>query len=118
MTFYATYIQEYSRVIAAIILEGRQSFAQTKDKTGFQVKAFFDSESNKVVEGVVPYKIQTVDGNLVAYFSVLTSGLSAQQYQLFIRPSFAQFSGQINQFISNFIGNGSWTADILQGELL
>lgn len=117
MTFYATYLIEYSRVLAGIILEGRQSLAQTKDKTGFEVKAFFDSEINKVTTNVVPYKIETEQGNLAAYFSVLTDGIAGQQYQLFIRPSFAAYALQLSLFISNFIGNGSWKADILQGEL-
>lgn len=118
MALYATYLIEHSRVLSGIVLEGRQSFAQTKDKTGFEVKAFIDSESAKVVSNVLPYKIEVDEGNLVAYFSILVNGVAASRYQVFVRPSFNRFSDGISSFISNFIGNGSWIPDILQGEPL
>lgn len=117
MTFYKSYLIEYRRVIAGIILESRELLPATKSKDGFAVEAYYNSEIEKVTDDVITYKMETVSGNLAAYFSILVTGSVAAQYQLFIRPAFVQFSGAISDFINNFITSNEWATDILQGEL-
>ncbi len=117
MTFYISYCIEYNRILPAIILEGRQSIAATKDKTGFEVKAYFDAEIAKVVDGVLPYKMETETGNLACYFSLKQVGAGIEQYQLFVRPNFLAFNSDIILKISTFINEGLFEKDILQGQL-
>jgi len=117
MTFYQSYLIEYSRVITGIVLENRQSIPQIKGKGSWETKSFIDAQINMVTTDVIPYKIETAAGNLVAYFSLLVTGSKAVKYQLFIRNNFTPFSTEISQFIDNFIVSNEWTIDILQGEL-
>lgn len=118
MIFFIQYAEEYSRLIAAIVLESREVIRLVSGKGGFAVYDFFNEEIAKVTDNVVPYKLETETGSLVAYFSVKVTGNAGQLYQTFIRPNFQQFTGDINQKISNFIFNGYWKQDFLQGELL
>lgn len=116
MNFYISYCVEFNRVIAGIVLESRQNITAIKNKSGFEVKAFFDNEIDKVGSDVLPYKMETETGTLAAYFSLRVTGTAAVLYQLFIRHNFAEFATEISGFISNFISNGSYKSDILEGE--
>lgn len=117
MTFYISYCIEFNRVIPAIVLESRQLIAAIKNKSGFEVKAYFDAEISKVIEGVIPYKIEIESGNLAAYFSLKQVAAGSELYQLFVRPNFLAFSSLINTKITTFINDGGWKQDLLQGEL-
>lgn len=118
MIFFIQYAEEYSRVIAAIVLESREIIRLIAGKGGFEVYDYFNEEIDKVTDGIVPYKIESETGSLVAYFSVKVTGNAGQLYQTFIRPNFQQFADDINQKIAIFIFNGYWKQDFLQGELL
>lgn len=109
-----SYCIEYNRVIPAIILEGRQTIVATKNKTGFEVKEYFDAEIAKVVDGVLPYKMETELGNLVCYFSLKQVGTGIELYQQFTRMNFAAFSDEITAKISNFITINGFEQDVLQ----
>jgi len=117
MTLYQSYLIEYSRVITGIVLESRKLIAATVGKSGFAVEAFCNMEAEKVTDNVIPYKLETAQGNLAAYFSLIVNGNLTTQYQLFIRPAFEQFSIEIQQFINIFISSNEWQTDILTGEL-
>lgn len=117
MTFFVQYAEEYSRVIAGIVLEVRQTLDATKNKSGFEVFDFYTSEIEKVMEDVIPYKLETESGNLAAYFSVKVTGNGGALYQKFVRPNFRQFDIDISQKINSFIFNNDWKQDFLFGEL-
>lgn len=113
MNFYISYCVEYNAVLSGIILENRQAIASTKDKTGAEVKTFIDSQIALIADTVIPYIIETDNGNLVAFFSLKITAGVATVLQLFIRNNFTDFQSAISQEISNFINHGNWRTDIL-----
>jgi len=113
VNFYISYNVEYARVLSGVILENRQGIAQTKDKTGFQVKSFIDDQIALVDDSVIPYIMETAQGNLVAFFSLKMTGEAVSLLQLFIRANFIDFQAQITAKIDTFILSNEWHTDNL-----
>ncbi len=100
-------------MLSGVILENRQAIPETKDKTGFEVKAFIDSQIALVGDMVIPYIMETAQGNLVSFFSLQVAGETASLLQLFIRGNFTQFEPEITTKIGIFITSNDWRTDFL-----
>ena len=115
MTFIIVYNQEYKRVIPAVLIDSRQNFPFLKSAGGYDVLAYTQSQIDLVTDRVVPYKIETDDGNLAGYFnlSVNDNNVTATLLNYQLRPAFESLSVQILQKISNFISSNEWQFDCL-----
>ena len=116
MTFKVTYNQEYKRVIPAVLIDSRQNLPFLKSAGGYDVLAYTDSQVDLVTEKVIPYKVETEDGNLAGYFNLQVQGdnddaAALLNYQL--RPAFEVFNSQILGIISTFIQSNEWQFDCL-----
>lgn len=85
------------------------------NKPGSIQKQFIDAEIAKVTPEVIPYKIETDLGVLVAYFSLKTGdmGQTAVLFQETYRPAFTNMIPEIQQNISKFVSSLAWRGDIL-----
>ncbi len=115
MSYRIIYNQEYKRVIPAVIIDSRANISAVRTAGGFAVKDYTDAQVALVTDAVIPYKIETGNGNLVGYFNLTVSDhpkaavlLNAQ-----LRPAFVQFNSEISQLISNFILSNDWQFDYL-----
>lgn len=115
MNYRIIYNQEYKRVIPAVLIDSRANINAIKTATGYEVKAYTDSQVALVTSLVIPYKIETLNGNLAGYFNLTVSDnpktvvlLNAQ-----LRPAFVQYNSEISQLISTFIISGNWEFDYL-----
>lgn len=113
MTFRIIYASEYNRIIPACIIDSRKFIPDVLNKSGSVVKAFVDVEIAKIKAGVLPYKIETMDGNMVGFFSVKLDNGTADIYQRIIRPAFRSFDLEISQLIATFISSNEYIADQL-----
>jgi hypothetical protein len=115
MSYRVIYNEEYRRVIPAVLIDSRANIAAIKTAGGFAVKAYTDSQVALVTDTVIPYKIETNEGNLAGYFnlSVSTNPKSAVLLNAQLRPAFVQFNSEISQIISNFIISNDWQFDYL-----
>lgn len=109
------YNESYKRVIPAVLIDSRAFVPAITTATGYEVKAYTDAQVSLVTSTVIPYKIETDNGNLAGYFNlqVSTSPVSASVLNKQLRPAFQQFESEINQEISNFIQSSNWKADYL-----
>ena len=116
MTIKFTYEPDYPRIIFAVMIDAR-SGTPLANKTGFTQKQFIDAEIAKVTPDVIPYRLESELGVMIAYMSLKTGnmGQTAALYQLTIRPAFQNMAAEIQQNISNFISNSpsQWQGDIL-----
>jgi hypothetical protein len=82
-------------------------------KAASVVKAYVDAEYSKVIDGVIPYRIENDNGNLAGYFTLVANGNSISLFQKQLRPAFVQFDVQLSNEINNFIINGGYRKDML-----
>lgn len=113
--FILKYDQEYKRTITAVIFDSRVSYPDTKNLSGFTLKAFADSQISLVTENVLSYKILTILGTLVGYMTIKSDnmgrfGVKSQQR---LRVAYQTFVNEINELTDNFIENSYWKADQL-----
>lgn len=115
MSYRIVYNEEYRRVMPAVLIDSRANIDAIKTADGFSVKAYTDAQVALVTNTVIPYKIETNNGNLVGYFnlSVTTSPKSALILNTQLRPAFVQFNSEISQIISTFIISNDWQYDYL-----
>lgn len=113
---------EYSRIIPAVLIDSRDVIPALANKIGDDIKAYCDTEIDKVKTNplVLFFRIETMnkvnleydgeDGVLAGYFSlfIFKAGTVANRYQFQLRPAFMQFNSQITAEIVNFIANGGW----------
>lgn len=108
------YDENYSRTIPACIIDARASIAAIKNQIGDVIKAYTDSQVKAVNQNTLPYKLETMDGNLAGYITLIvdmtTEGCALGQKVL--RPAFQGFMDIPTQ-ISTFITSNSWKIDIL-----
>lgn len=108
------YDDNFYRTIPACIIDGRAGNPAVSGQTGFVIKEFYDDEVSKARKpGVIPYKMETVNGNLIGFMSLKTENGSASLYQLWLRQAYKTSSDIINQEISIFITSRNWVFDIL-----
>lgn len=109
-----TYDENYYRTIPACIIDGRKGNPAVSGQIGSVIKAFTDIEVDKAGKpGIIPYKMETINGNLVGFMSLQVQLGVASQYQLWLREAFKGKLDEIQQDISIFITSLSWTYDKL-----
>lgn len=109
-----TYDEVFYRTIPACIIDGRAGNPAVSGQPGFAIKAFTDAEVSKArLPGVVPYKMETINGNLIGYMSLKVVNGVASLYQLWLRQAFQPKLTEITGDISIFITSLSWNFDVL-----
>lgn len=109
-----TYDEQYFRTIPACIIDGRKGNSAVAVQPGYAIKAFTDNEVDKSSQpGVIPYKMETVNGNLVGYMSIKVDNGQPSLYQLWLREAFKVNSAQIISEIGIFIQGLDWQFDSL-----
>ena len=109
-----TYDENYYRTIPACIIDGRKDNPAVYGQIGDVIKAFTDIEVDKASKsGIIPYKMETINGNLVGFMSLEVKFNTASVYQLWLREAFKGKLAEIQQDISIFITSLSWTFDKL-----
>lgn len=114
MTFDFIFSREQQRIIQAVMIDSRAT-SMPIGLNGNQIKPLVDAQVLLVTPTVIFYKIETVNGNLVGYFSlqVDTANKSATLLQYQLRASFMSFDTEIKNQINGYIVNGEWKGDYL-----
>lgn len=112
MKFNVTYCENYKSLMWGVISDSRINIPSIKYAIGSVIKAYVDSQTNLVVPGVIPYKIEIAETGVLAGFFGLQTG-SGPALVIFqqLRPPFVQFQQEINQNIANFIQSGAFMFD-------
>jgi hypothetical protein len=105
---------DVQRTVSGIIYDSQYTIPSISNKPGIIVKAYADVEIAKIIYDVIPYKIETDNGNLVGYFTLQTNGNKATLLQMQLRSSFSIFNEYILILISDFIISNKWIYDILK----
>lgn len=113
MSYRMIYMTDFQRTISGIIIDSQYSIPVISNQVGAIIKQYVDGEINKVVANVIPYKIETENGNLAGYFTLQTDGQFAILLQKQLRPAFQQFDGEISAEITTFIQQNGWKNDFL-----
>lgn len=114
MSYIFSYSLEYGRIIPACMIDARVG-TNLENALGTVIKSVTDAQVNLIDDNVLFYKIETIQGNLVGYFSIKVNPNTGAG-NLFIqtiRPAFNDNLLEINEQISNFILNGAWQSDYL-----
>lgn len=111
MTVRFIYDMEYERTIPAVLKDARASIPQIKNQIGAVIKQFTDSQVALITDNVLPYKLETTEGNLIGYIAIRVVGGEATVYLKQLRPAFMQFDSEISEQINNFVINGFWKFD-------
>lgn len=109
-----TYDDNFYRTIPACIIDGRGGNTAVAGQIGFVIKDFTDAEVIKARQpGVLPYKMETDNGNLIGFMSIKVVNGIAGLYQLWLREAYKANLNEITQDISIFITSLSWEFDTL-----
>lgn len=114
MTYNFIYDENYKLTFRAVIIDARAGTPLAR-KNGTIINDFVNQEIDKVVEGVITYKIETNLGNLAGYITLKKTnmGNSAVVLQQLLRPAYQQFTNDISQGIQNLLISGDWKFDTL-----
>lgn len=117
MSYRILYTTEPERIIAAAIMEARNTIDAIKGKSGNDAKSYVDGQIDLVHQNsALVYKVCTFNENMVGYFalSVTNMGLNVTNISQVIRPNYQSLIVEVNQAITNFINTGGWKPDFLQ----
>lgn len=107
MSYRIIYLDDYDRVIRGVIMDARAVIPAIADKYGFDVKNYCDSIISIVNSSVLPFRIETEQGNLAGWFTLQTGEIvSIIGKQL--RPAFLADDAAISGLINNFITGNDW----------
>jgi hypothetical protein len=106
--------EQFYRTIPASIIDGRGINPAVAGQIGSVIKEFCDTEVNKArAPGVLTYKLETINGNLIGAMTLQVVNGVAGLYQLWIRQAFQVNLSVIQAEISNFITGLTWNYDLL-----
>lgn len=102
-------------MVNATIIDSRVNIPAIVTASGYEVKAYVDTQTALVTSMVLPYKLETGDGALIGYvyLSVNATGTACMVLKKQLRPAFVQFDDEISQEISSFIQSNAWQMDYL-----
>lgn len=113
MTYNITYMTDVARTVSGIIIDSQYIIPAISNKLGIAIKAYSDTEINKITDNVIPYKVETDNGNLAGYFTLQVKEGVATLLQFQLRPAFVLGNQDISNLIGNFILSNLWSLDIL-----
>lgn len=102
------------RIVPAVLIDNRANIPEIKNKVGSVIKTFTDAQAAMVGDTEMFYKIETENGNLAGYFTLMyvrAGEVSRLQFEL--RAAYQQFSAEISGLVSTFIQTSGWQADWL-----
>ncbi len=105
----------YPQLVFACLVDSRQSNQALANKIGSVIKEQVDLEVSRVTDSVLPYRVETSEGVLAAYMSLLVGnmGQSCVAYQLVVRTNFHNFTTDIQTAVTKFINENGWRPDFL-----
>jgi S1-C subfamily serine protease len=111
MTYRIIFDDQYVRTIPSCIIEARKTNGLA-NAIGTVMESYIQSQIALIVPGVLPYKIETINGNLAGVFSLQTtaSGLATVLFSI-IRPAFVADQSNITAEINTFIQSNNWVYD-------
>jgi len=114
MTFHLVYDENYILTIPAVLIDNRANLP-IANKTGKEIKIYTDAEVEKVVPGVITYKIENDLGNLAGYLLLKQGNFenSIDILKLVLRPQFQSFTDQINEQVKIYMSGGGWKFETL-----
>lgn len=112
MTVRIIYDIEYSRTIPATMIDSRKG-TPLANQIGSIIKSSTDAEVAKVVSNVIPYKLESLQGNLVGYIGLRIVDNAASVYLKGLRPAYQPFDADISNQINIFITSNVWVNDLL-----
>lgn len=104
---------EYTKVIPAIIMDSRFTIPDIKNQDGWAAKAYIDKELSMIIAGILPYRLETDNGNIAGYMTLDATKPAVSVQKLQLRPAFQQFLTSIQQQITNFIQTNAYQYDYL-----
>lgn len=113
MTFRFVYEPDFKRVFSAVILDSWNTIPETKMQIGSVIKEYVEDQTALVVDGTIPYRMETGNGSLAGYMVLKLQNGTAVPFIQQLRPAFIQFSAQIIENMSSFIISGNWLNDTL-----
>lgn len=112
MTYKFIYLQEVNRLIPGVLIDSRATIPAIANQIGHVIKKYTDSQVALVTDSVIPYRIESEDGNLAGYFCLqVLPVVDIQQFVL--RPAFRQFLPLISAQINTFVQQNQWKPDFL-----
>lgn len=115
MTFQFIYENDNQRIMYATYIDARASIPQIKNRIGFEIKDYIDTQIETLNDQSITYKIETDLGVMAGFFSIQvdTSNKTAILALKVLRPAFTEFDTDIMGNITNFIMLGQWRQDYL-----
>lgn len=113
MTFRFVYEPDFKRVFSAVILDSWNTIPETKMQIGRIIKEYVNDQTELVVDGTIPYRVETGNGSLAGYMVLKLVGNTAIPYLVQLRPPFLPFSAQITTLITIFIQSNTFLNDYL-----
>ena len=122
-----SYIIEYCppfelfRIVQAVVIDNRATLfpppAPPLPPTRYNattIQNYINEQVALVTDMVVMYKILTLEGNLVGYFSLeFIASYSVTKLQQQIRPAYQNDLTAINNLINTFVASYEWQNDFL-----
>ena len=110
MMYRVIYDDQYFRTIPACMIDARVG-TPLANATGAMMEEFIQPKVALIVPGVLPYKLESPNGNLAGVFALQTSSTGAVLLFSIIRPAFVEDQVNISQEIVNFIQGQDWVYD-------
>lgn len=107
---------ELFRIMQAVIIDNRATLfpAPPQNYNGNTIQSYVDGQVAMVTANVVLYKILTLNGNLVGYFSLqFMASYSVNKLQQLIRPQYEYDVANIDALIDTFVASNAWANDFL-----
>src|SRR4051812_4813711 len=114
MSYVITYLQEVSRTVQAILIDARAT-TMPDNADGNVIKPIVDAAVAAISTNSIPYKIESDNGSLAAFFVILVdrATFTGSLQDSKIRPQFNSDSTAIDTLIADFIASEEWKIDFL-----
>jgi|ERR1700733_546044 len=113
MNYSIIYMTDVNRTVTGIIIDSQYTIPAIANKLGSVTKAYADAQISAISNNVIPYKIETENGNLAGYFALQINNGIPSILQMQVRPAFVSDNANISILIGNFIISNLWNFDYL-----
>lgn len=107
MIYRVIFDDQWFRTIPACLIDSRVG-TPIANQIGNVMQAYIEAKLAQIPPGGLTYKIETMNGVLVAVFVISNTGIFVFSV---VRPAFQQFGEIIEQEISSFITGNDWVYD-------
>lgn len=111
MIYRVVYDDQFFRTIPACMIDSRVG-APLANATGAQMETYIQPMVEQIVPGVLPYKIETINGNLVGVFALEVGQGGYSVIFSIIRSGFQADIVNVNAEIGSFVASNNWVYDM------